>query len=335
MAENGWIKLHRKIREHWLYQEQPYSKFQAWVDILLEVNHSDGKIFFDGQLIHVKRGQMITSEIKLADKWGWSRKKVRNFLQLLEQDSMIRKTAIPNKYTIIEVINYDLYQKEVNDNDSQQEKTSPKSLQKDTGQDTTKSLDTNGVEEFEEQQKELLGNNSGTTEEQLRNTNKNDKKNKEEKRNYIKINTLGEKFSAKTSSTSMADAQKLLSRYTHEQQELIIQYWNTVRFTRKSGKIADSVKLREMEYWAKYPVDVVIEALKIHIAKYQTKTEDYTRGIIRRLAREKEMGGGHNATPKRTNSEEKLSSLMQEAYRPAFDYKVDLDKLEEILAGGG
>lgn len=82
---------------------------------------------------------------------------------------------------------------------------------------------------------------------------------------------------------------EFISRYTPEQQEIIAEYWETIRFTRKSARIADSVKIREMEYWLRFPPDVVIEALKIHCTRYHTKQEDYTRGIMRRLMREKEL----------------------------------------------
>ena len=110
--KNGWIKLHRKIKDNWLWEnDKPFDKRSAWIDILLMVNHEKNKILFDNELIEVKPGERITSERKLADRWGWSRTKVRNFLELLEKDDMI-KVEKTTKKTSLKVVNWEKYQKE-------------------------------------------------------------------------------------------------------------------------------------------------------------------------------------------------------------------------------
>ncbi|WP_036644867.1 hypothetical protein [Paenibacillus sp. oral taxon 786] len=75
----------------------------------------------------------------------------------------------------------------------------------------------------------------------------------------------------------------LLDRYTPEQQKVIEAYWETVRFTRSTGKISDGIKRREMEYWAKYDPELVVRALRIHMQKHPNIKENYTRGILRNL----------------------------------------------------
>ncbi|MCD1023499.1 DnaD domain protein [Enterococcus sp. SMC-9] len=110
MADKGWIALHRSIRDHWLYQEKRvFSKYEAWLDILMDANHQDNKIVFDGQLIEIKRGQKVTSLRQLAERWGWSRHKVSDFLDLLERDAMLTRKS-DTKKTLLTVINYDSYQ---------------------------------------------------------------------------------------------------------------------------------------------------------------------------------------------------------------------------------
>ncbi|MGD9552535.1 MAG: hypothetical protein AB7V60_05485, partial [Candidatus Caldatribacteriota bacterium] len=74
-----------------------------------EANHCDKKILLGNELIEVKRGSFITSETKLADRWMWSRTKVRNFLDLLEDELMIEKIS-DQKKTVINIVNYDVYQ---------------------------------------------------------------------------------------------------------------------------------------------------------------------------------------------------------------------------------
>ena len=89
-------------------------------------------------------------------------------------------------------------------------------------------------------------------------------------------------------------------RYDGQQSDMIRDYWDVVRFTRKSGRIAGTVIAREMDYWERFGEDIVIAALKIHIRKYQGKDEKYTEGIMRRLEKERERGGlyGQDAQPR-------------------------------------
>ena len=107
--DDGWIKLYRCITEHWVWKDKPFSKGQAWIDILLLSNHDDSKFVFGNELIDVERGSFITSETKLSDRWGWSRHKVRDFLNLLESDSMLVKKS-DAKRTSLKVLNYSVWQ---------------------------------------------------------------------------------------------------------------------------------------------------------------------------------------------------------------------------------
>lgn len=106
----GWISLHRSIQKHWLFEEKrKFSRFEAWIDILLMVNHTDNKIMHDGDLITVKRGQRITSLRQLGERWSWSITKVDKYLKILESDGML-DVKKDNKKTVLTVVNYDDYQ---------------------------------------------------------------------------------------------------------------------------------------------------------------------------------------------------------------------------------
>ena len=44
MNENqGYIKLYRSIFNHWLWQDKPFSRGQAFVDLILLANYKDKK----------------------------------------------------------------------------------------------------------------------------------------------------------------------------------------------------------------------------------------------------------------------------------------------------
>ena len=105
----GWISVHRQIWNSWVWDDKPFSKGQAWIDLLLLANHEPNKTLIGNQIIHVKRGELISSEVKLSERWGWSRKKTREFLKVLQSDGMITKKST-SKYTAITIVNYEIYQ---------------------------------------------------------------------------------------------------------------------------------------------------------------------------------------------------------------------------------
>jgi DNA replication protein DnaD len=106
----GWISIYRSIQEHWLWQEKPYDKAHAWIDLLLSANHKENKVLLGNELILIEAGSFITSQSKLMSRWGWGNTKVRNFLKLLANDGMIKCSG--ENYTLIKIINYEMYQKQ-------------------------------------------------------------------------------------------------------------------------------------------------------------------------------------------------------------------------------
>lgn len=109
MAEKGWIKIYRQLRDCWVWKSKPFSKGQAWIDLLLKANHTDTKILFNGNLTTIKKGQILTSIRKLVDEWGWSKNTVTKFLNLLEEDGMLTRES-DNHRTLITIENYSIFQ---------------------------------------------------------------------------------------------------------------------------------------------------------------------------------------------------------------------------------
>jgi DnaD/phage-associated family protein len=166
---SGWISIHRKIREHWIWQEKPFDKRSAWIDLLLMANFKDNQFLLGNELVEVERGSFITSEYKLMDKWGWSKTKVRNFLKLLENEKMIVKSS-DKKKTTITIVNY---------NDYQVLETTKKPLK--DYEKTTKEL----LKDYQETTKELQENPNNKD-------NKNNNDNKDNKDNKNSICMYGE-----------------------------------------------------------------------------------------------------------------------------------------------
>lgn len=105
----GWIALHRGLQQHWLWADKPFSKGQAWIDLLMLASHCDNKFLLGNELVEIESGSFITSELKLMERWGWGKTKTRAFLDLLQKDGMITKKT-DRKKTTITIENYSSYQ---------------------------------------------------------------------------------------------------------------------------------------------------------------------------------------------------------------------------------
>jgi len=112
----GWFRIHRKLFENELWKMKPFSKGQAWIDLIGGANYVDGSFFIRGNEIKLKRGELGWSELTLAERWGWSRNKVRGFLALLENRGQIEQQKLHKLTTIIRIKNYDMYQNDTTDN---------------------------------------------------------------------------------------------------------------------------------------------------------------------------------------------------------------------------
>jgi DNA replication protein DnaD len=81
----------------------------AWIDLLLSANHEEREIFFNGNILTVRRGSFITSYDKISDRWGWSSTKVRKFFNTLIKQEMIQVKS-DEKKTVVSLVNNTFYQ---------------------------------------------------------------------------------------------------------------------------------------------------------------------------------------------------------------------------------
>jgi hypothetical protein len=103
----GWIKVYRDLQNHWLSQD--FEKLGWWVDLLLSANHKDTKVLVGIRLIDLKKGQLLASSERLAERWHRAKRTVQNFLDLLESEQMISRCS-SRKVAIITICNYESYQ---------------------------------------------------------------------------------------------------------------------------------------------------------------------------------------------------------------------------------
>lgn len=109
--DTGWIKLYRSSFENKLYFEEPFTRYQAWIDLLLLANHKDNFFMKRGTVVKVPRGTVGYSMKELAKRWKWSINKVSRFIKILESEHIQQvKSQKNNVTTLISIVNYEKYQ---------------------------------------------------------------------------------------------------------------------------------------------------------------------------------------------------------------------------------
>ncbi len=108
---SGYIKIYRKLFKNFLWEEKRvYSKFEAWIDLLQMARYTKEKkkALIKNKLIVWGYGEIPASDSFLCDRWGWSKTKLRNFMGILKNESMIEQNKDQSQ-TIISVCNYSKY----------------------------------------------------------------------------------------------------------------------------------------------------------------------------------------------------------------------------------
>lgn len=105
----GWIKLHRSILVNEFYEIRPFSKGQAWIDLLLLAENETHKKMWRGNMVEFRRGDVCLSIKQLGIRWGWSHGKVERFLNNLSDMGMIHQNVNRNRTTLT-IVKYEDFQ---------------------------------------------------------------------------------------------------------------------------------------------------------------------------------------------------------------------------------
>lgn len=139
----SYIKLNRGITEwEWFTDD---NMLKLWIYLLVNAQYQDGR--FKG--IDVKRGQVIVGRKKLAERLGMTEQRVRNCLNRLKSTNEI--TIKPtNKYSLITIVKYDIYQGESEENNQQNNQLAN---QQQTNKEPTKNQQRTTVKEIKKDKK--------------------------------------------------------------------------------------------------------------------------------------------------------------------------------------
>lgn len=104
---NGWIKLHREITKHPVFDNPHVLKL--FVYLLCSANRFDRKSVKGNSIVDVKPGQYLTSRDKLSTVLKAAPSTIEDRLSLLEKLDIIRQQKNSN-YRLITIVNYESYQ---------------------------------------------------------------------------------------------------------------------------------------------------------------------------------------------------------------------------------
>jgi hypothetical protein len=133
---SGWIAISRELLDHPIVgagkpvtpadqRRGAYSRMEAWVDLLRLAKYKSTRVPNRGRLVTLDAGQMVGSQRWLAERWNWTHKTVRHFLDVLVDDGMISFASAevihkgkgtesshynPAPASIITICNYSNYQ---------------------------------------------------------------------------------------------------------------------------------------------------------------------------------------------------------------------------------
>src|ERR1043165_6378566 len=124
--ENGWIKVHRKLLENPIASKQHYG--WLWITLLLMANHKEKKAIWNGDILVIHEGQILTGRKELSRRTRIPESTIEDILKFLETQHQIQQQKT-TKFRLITVLNWKEYQ---NTNNNSDNKATTKQQQSDT-----------------------------------------------------------------------------------------------------------------------------------------------------------------------------------------------------------
>lgn len=106
----GWLKLWRKLADNPMWLAEPFTKGQAWVDLLILAQSTENTGYSKGKLMNFEAGTVYISTLELAARWKWSRGKVARYIECLKNDAAIEVKSDTTHGTAITIVGWAKYQ---------------------------------------------------------------------------------------------------------------------------------------------------------------------------------------------------------------------------------
>jgi hypothetical protein len=106
-----WISICVDSFDHAVLDGGPFCRRSAWHWMIAQASWTDRTVNHKGRPLQLRRGQLVAGREFLAQRWGWTAKMVRLFLDQLVSEGMLKKGQSEGHYAnVFSVVNYDTYQ---------------------------------------------------------------------------------------------------------------------------------------------------------------------------------------------------------------------------------
>ena len=102
----GYIKVFRKLKEWGFYRDSRH--VHLWTHLLLSATHKPIKVFWNGEMITLQPGQLITGRKRLATETGLRESFIYRAIKCYESEQQIEQQP-SNTSTLITIRNWHLY----------------------------------------------------------------------------------------------------------------------------------------------------------------------------------------------------------------------------------
>lgn len=171
--QGGWIKLHRKLKDNAVFASE--SGLKVWVWCLLKARHERGVVLVGKQMVHLRPGQFIFGRLSSSEELNMKPSTVRNWIMYLQKEGYLDSKAT-NKYSVITVLNWEVYQDEGQGVSELGQQESNLDKGKKDSKLTSKDVGNKGCNSHSQYNTKQQFDNNLTTTQQQNDTNKNVKK---------------------------------------------------------------------------------------------------------------------------------------------------------------
>lgn len=117
----GWIKLHRKLLDSPIFQNEKLFKVFAYC--LMKASHKDHTQLVDRRVVELEKGQFVFERKRASEELRLKESTVRDYIKLLENLGTIVVKS-DNKFSVITVVNWAIYQSMEENSDSKNDNKS-------------------------------------------------------------------------------------------------------------------------------------------------------------------------------------------------------------------
>ena len=117
----GWIKLHRKLLDSPIFQNEKLFKVFAYC--LMKASHKEHTQLVGRRVVHLQKGQFVFGRKRASEELRLKESTVRDYVKLLEKLGTIDIKS-DNKFSVITVVNWAIYQNDEKISDSKNDNKS-------------------------------------------------------------------------------------------------------------------------------------------------------------------------------------------------------------------